>query len=126
MTRQNKTNGVNIHEFVKELKLAKVYTQKQTRFIENLYIYFEDMKVYKVIIAVNPGNFKRAKKLGMQPYLTTYFDDVLLKFDNNNINGYDMTTGKYIAVYNPNNGDCLISTGEESVREQVVKLKRHK
>lgn len=31
--------GISIHQFVKDLKLAKVFTQKQCLVIENLYIY---------------------------------------------------------------------------------------
>ena len=52
--KMNPINGVNIHEFVKDLRSAKVFTTKQCLVIENLYIYFRDLKVYKVIIAVNP------------------------------------------------------------------------
>ena len=72
-----KMNGISVHEFVKDLKTAKLFTAKQCLVIENLYIYFKDMKVYKVIIAVNPSMLKKAKKLGLNSqYITTFFDDI--------------------------------------------------
>lgn len=52
---------MNIHDFVKQLRLSKVYTSKQTTVIDNLYIYFNNMKVYKVIAAINPSMKKKAK-----------------------------------------------------------------
>ena len=52
---------ITIHQFVKDMKLAKVFTQKQCLVIENLYIYFNDLKVYKVIIALNPLMMKKQR-----------------------------------------------------------------
>lgn len=51
---------MNIHEFVKSLNEAKVFTIKQCIVIENLIIYFEDLKVYKVVVAINPNQLKKA------------------------------------------------------------------
>lgn len=111
---------VTLHEFVKDIKIAKVFTQKQTVVIENLYIYFEDLKVYKVVIAVNPLMMKKAKKLGLNSqYVTSFMDDVKIRVDDLNV-----SKGRYIAIYDPNNADCSIYPGEESERDQERKLKR--
>ena len=112
--------GINIHEFVKSLKAAKVFTQKQCLVIENIYIYFNDLKVYKVIVAINPSMMKKAKKLGFETqYQTTFIDDVEI-----DVEGINASKGKYIAIYNPNNSDCAIYHGEEDEIEQRRKLKR--
>lgn len=50
---------MNIHDFVKQLRLSKVYTTKQTVVIDNLYIYINNMKVYKVVVAINPDMKKK-------------------------------------------------------------------
>ena len=111
-------NGISIHEFVKDLKTAKLFTAKQCLVIENLYIYFKDMKVYKVIIAVNPSMLKKAKKLGLNsPYITTFFDDIKISVPNLNV-----STGSYIALYNVNDQTCSVFSGEESEEEQMAKL----
>ena len=120
-------NGISIHEFVKDLKTAKLFTAKQCLVIENLYIYFKDMKVYKVIIAVNPSMLKKAKKLGLNsqgsssrgqsPYITTFFDDVPI-----NIPDLKISSGSYIALYNVNDQTCSVFSGEESEEEQMAKL----
>lgn len=104
---------VNIHDFVKDLKLSKLFTQKQCRVIENLYIYFEDLMVYKVVIAIHPDMLKKAKKLGLNTntgYITTYMDNIKL-----NVKSLLPKTekGKFIAIYNPNNAECSIYTGED-------------
>ena len=111
-------NGISIHEFVKDLKTAKLFTAKQCLVIENLYIYFRDMKVYKVIIAVNPSMLKKAKKLGLNSqYITTFFDDVPI-----NIPDLKISSGSYIALYNVNDQTYSVFSGEESEEEQMAKL----
>ena len=111
-------NGISINEFVKDLKTAKLFTAKQCLVIENLYIYFKDMKVYKVIIAVNPSMLKKAKKLGLNsPYITTFFDDVPI-----NIPDLKISSGSYIALYNVNDQTYSVFSGEESEEEQMAKL----
>ena len=104
---------INIHDFVKELKLNKTFTQKQCIVIENLYIYFENLMVYKVVIAIHPDMLKKAKKLGLNTnsgYITIFFDNVKLDIKSL-LPGVDK--GRFIAIYNPNNATCNIYTGEE-------------
>ena len=111
-------NGISVHEFVKDLKTAKLFTAKQCLVIENLYIYFRDMKVYKVIIAVNPSMLKKAKKLGLNSqYITTFFDDIKISIPTLNI-----SSGSYIALYNVNDQTYSVFSGEESEEEQMAKL----
>lgn len=113
----------SIHDFVKYLKLTKLFTQKQCLVIENLYIYFHDLKVYKVIVAVNPSMMKKAKRLGIDTnYKTTFFDDVEIRIDDKKMKNIDK--GRFIAIYNPNNSECSIFKGEETEEEQEKKLKR--
>lgn len=112
---------VSIHEFVKNLKMAKCFTQKQSVVIENLFIYFNDLKVYKVVVYTNPDMTKKAKKLGFSSGVKTIFMDDIPIY----VKEYKCNKGKFIAVYNPNTTDCTICTGEESEEEQIAKLKRH-
>ena len=113
-----KMNGISLHEFVRDLKTAKLFTAKQCLVIENLYIYFKDMKVYKVIIAVNPSMLKKAKKLGLNSqYITTFFDDIKISIPTLNI-----SSGSYIALYNVNDQTYSVFSGEESEEEQMAKL----
>ena len=112
----------NIHDFVKDLKTSKLFTQKQSLVIENLYIYIKDLKVYKVIIAVNPNQLKKAKKLGLNSqYSTTFFDDIPIKFEKEE--NEKLKKGNFIILYNPNNSEASIFNGEETETQQVKKLK---
>lgn len=115
---------MNIHDFIKQLRLTKVYTSKQTTVIDNLYIYFNNMKVYKVIVAVNPNMSKKAKRLGLHSdYITTYFDDVPITIEGEYIEGpININKGKYIVIYNPNSGKATVYPGEETEQEQLSNL----
>lgn len=133
----NGIDGVGLHEFVKDLKNAKAFTAKQCLVIENLYIYFRDLKVYKVIIAVNPLMLKKARKLGLNSqYSTIYFDDIPIRLPfgsaakglvpdltNSSPSGRGtLCSAAYIALYNPNDGTCSVFNGEETEEEQINKL----
>ena len=122
INKDQRSPAVGLHEFVKDLKSAKVFTTKQCLVIENLYIYFRDLKVYKVIIAVNPLMLKKAKKLGLNSqYITTYFDDTPISIPN-----LSLSNGSYIALYNLNDGTCSVFNGEETEEEQRAKLEAKK
>lgn len=120
---------MNIHDFIKQLRLSKVYTSKQTTVIDNLYIYINNMKVYKVVIAVNPNMRKKARRLGLQgDYITTYFDDVPITIEGEYIDKtkpINIKEGKYIVIYNPNSGNATVYPGEETEQEQLKNLCLH-
>lgn len=110
---------VDLHEFVKNLKLNKTITQRQCVVIDNLFIYFSDLKVYKIVVQINPSVIKKSRKLGFtNPYTTIFVDDIPIKIDKH----LNCDVGKFIAIYNPNTADCSIYHGEESESEQ---LKHH-
>ncbi len=122
VSKEHSSPATGLHEFVNDLKTAKVFTSKQCLVIENLYIYFRDLKVYKVIVAVNPLMLKKAKKLGLNSqYITTYFDDIKISIPN-----LSVSSGSYIALYNVNNRTCSVFNGEVSEEEQAAKFKRKK
>lgn len=114
---------INLHDFVKDLRLSKVFTTKQCIVIENLLIYFKDLKIYKVIISINPNQLKKAKKLGISSqYKTIIFDDIPIKItDVKNVD-----KGNYIAIYNLNTLECSIYPGEESEEKQIQRIKEKK
>ena len=118
---------VDLHQFVKDLKLNRMVTQKQCTVIDNLFIYFNDLKVYKVVIQANPLMMKKAKKLGIdREYVTIFMDDIPIKVDTTYSALADkelhVEHGKYIAIYNPNTADCGIYHGEESEEDQLRNL----
>ena len=112
-------NPVDLHQFVKDLKLSRKVTQKQCTMIDNIFIYFNDLKVYKVVVQANPLMMKKAKKLGIEKeYTTIFMDDIAIKVDKE----LHVDKGKYIAIYNPNTADCGIYHGEESEEDQIRSL----
>ena len=109
-----------IHDFVKQLRLMKVFTSKQSVVIDNIFIYIEDLKVYKVVLQVNPLMMKKARRLGIKSeYQTTYFDvcPITLRFAEDTTHALDK--GKYIAIYNVGTTSCSVYPGEDNEQDAV-------
>ena len=119
---------MNLHEYVKNIKLAGVFNQKQCTVIENIYIYFKDLRVYKVIVAVKPEMMKKAKRLGLyNQYTITPIGQTKSCFKHCEypiiVKEFDVAKGSYIAVYNPNTSECTIYDGEKDEKEQIKGLR---
>lgn len=111
----------NIHSFVKDLKLKKYFTQKQTPFIDKIYIYINDLNVYKVIIVANQDSMKTCKKLGLLNIYNIYekdFGKITLEYD-------AAKNGKFIVIYDPKNLIANLYTGEESESQQINDMRKH-
>ena len=110
---------VSLHELVKDLKITKQVPEKQCKYIDNLFIYFSDLKVYKVVVQVNPLMLKKARKVGLNSeYNIIFLDDIPITVDKE----LNVNKGNYIALYNPNNADCSIYCGEETEEEQAQRF----
>lgn len=117
----------NIHDFVKDLKISRAFTSKQTIVIENLLIYISNLKIYKVVISINPNQLKKAQKLGFSSqyhtiFLASAFDDVPIKIEN--VKNVDK--GKFIVIYDLNLNKFSIFPGEESEEAQYQRIKNTK
>ena len=109
-----------IHDFIKQLKLLKVFTTKQSVVIDNIFIYIENLKVYKVVLQVNPSMMKKARRLGIKTeYQTTYFDNCNIKLRFDEDTKHILNKGKYIAIYNVGTTNCSIYPGEENITDAV-------
>ena len=112
-----------VHDFVKRLKLMKIFTSKQSVVIDNIFIYIEDLKVYKVVLQVNPSMMKKARRLGIKTeYQTTYFDNCNIKLRFDEDTKHILNKGKYIAIYNVGTTKCSIYPGEEKEEEAVYNV----
>lgn len=110
-----------VHDFVKQLKLMKVFTTKQSVVIDNIFIYLEDLKVYKVVLQVNPSMMKKARRLGVNTeYKTTYFDNCNIKLRFDEDTKHILDKGKYIAIYNVGTTHCSIYPGEDNEQDAVL------
>ena len=115
---------MNVHEFIKYLKSSKVFSSKQSIVIDNVFIYFEDLNVYKVVLQVNPSMMKKAKRLNINgEYITTYFDGptgTKLRFDEDT--KHELDKGKYIAIYDIHKTSCNVYPGEETEDAQMKRI----
>ena len=118
------TDDMTVHEFIAHLKSTKAFTMKQSVVIDNVFIYFEDLKVYKAILQINPSMMKKAKRLGIDSgYITYYFDgptSTKLRFDEDT--KHELTKGRFIAIYDIHKITCSVYHGEESEDAQLKRL----
>ena len=101
---------MDVYYYIDNYLKGNVYTIKQLRFIENIFIYVDDLTVYKVVIGVNPLTLNKSKKYGLHEQFIIYdnVDRVLLKED---IKG--TSKGKYMYQYKPYNREINVWLGEE-------------
>ena len=115
-----------LNKFITYLKLSKAYTTKQLIVIDYIAIYISDACLYKVIIATNPAQMSKAKKLGLNQFKTIYFDPPvkLVASAATSTTPSIIAHGKYIIMYYPNtcNEDrhnYQIYSGEVDESEQL-------
>lgn len=112
---------MNVHDFIKHLKTSKVFTAKQSVVIDNVFIYFEDLKVYKVVLQINPSMMKKAKRLNINnEYITVFIDgptSTKLRFDEDT--KHELDKGKFIAIYDIHRITCNVYPGEETEQAQM-------
>ena len=118
------SSGFTVHEFIKYLKTSKVFTLKQSVVIDNVFIYFEDLNVYKVVLQINPSMMKKAKRLNINSeYITAFFDGptpTKLKFDEDV--KHELDKGRFIAIYDIHRIACSVYPGEETEDAQVRRI----
>jgi len=107
----------DIYEFVDNLWKDKVYTLKQLTYIENIYTYIKDLRVYKVALAVYPRELKKAKKCG----LTKLYMEFIRDFGKIQSPVPGAEHGKYIISYSPYKRLAELHEGET---EEIVGLPR--
>ena len=100
---------MDIYDYIKELKLKKVFTIKQLPYIEYINFYIEDLVIYKFIIVTNTTTIKKAKKLGLKSLYDIHRDiNIKIKPPLKNT-----SKGRFILMYNPNINDITIVDGED-------------
>ena len=114
-----KMNNYTIHEYVKDMKLKhKYFTNKQCRVIDNLYMYMSDANIYRIVVNINPDMLKAAKKLGFEK------EHIIFDVHQKVYVEEKYNRGKFILIYDVNNGNCDVFGGEITEEEQIEKLKR--
>jgi len=117
---------MEVYDLIEQLRKDKVFTNKQLQHIENVFIYFNDLNVYKVILAVYPLELKKAKKAGLKQQYT------IIERDFRRIKEPCEGTkyGHFQLSYKPCNQTVYCYTGEQvdpkEVRKNMISYRRHK
>ena len=100
---------MDVYDYIKELKLKKVFTIKQLSYIEHIVFYMEDLVIYKYIICAYATTLKKAKKLGLKS-LYDIHKDINIKIKEPLAN---TSKGKFILIYNVANNEITVAEGED-------------
>jgi len=103
--------SMNIYTLLTKLRNDKVFTIKQLAYIENIYIYISNLKVYKLVLSIYPKEIKKAKKLG----LNSQYIIINKSFGKINEPLKNTSKGNYILIYSPNSQDITVWNGEEFI-----------
>ena len=68
--------SVTPHEFVKLCREKRVYRPAQTPFLENLGIYINDSKVYKIVLQAYRETLNRSRKVGLSSWFTVITENI--------------------------------------------------
>ena len=108
---------MNVYEFIKELRKQRLYTVKQSMYVENIFIYVEDSEVYKIILHVDPAMLKKAKKIGLNNEYVIHNIKQKLQLEEK------YNKGRFIILYDTRNNNADIYEGETTEQEQYERLK---
>jgi len=115
---------MEVYNFIDKLRNDKVFTAKQLSHIETVYIYMNDLNVYKVILAVYPSELKKAKKCGLKQIYTIFERD----FGKLKEPCPGTKSGRYLMLYKPYNQTISCYTGEQvdpkEVRKNMISYRR--
>jgi len=65
----------DIYTFIDSLWEKGIYTLKQLGFLENIYIYMDDLRIYKIVLAAYPKELRKALKRGITSQYTIFEGD---------------------------------------------------
>ena len=99
----------NIFEVIKDLKLKKIFTTKQLKYIESVFFYIEDLTIYKFVIAVRPEMLKKAKKVGLNSLFDIH-DNINIKIKEPISN---TSNGRFILIWNISFNEIMVAEGED-------------
>jgi hypothetical protein len=99
-------------QYLQLLRERKVFTVKQTSFLDHISIYIHNLNAYKILLVADYNTLKKAKKAGIND-LYTIIDDERVKAKIRNPPSYNLSTGSYILSYSLKTHDFKILPGED-------------
>ena len=108
---------MNVYEFIKELRKQRLYTVKQSMYVENIFIYVEDSEVYKIILQVDPAMIKKAKKIRLNNEYVIHNLKQKVQLEDK------FKKGRYIIIYDTRKDNADVYGGEITEKEQYERLK---
>jgi hypothetical protein len=107
-----------LHEYIQLLRERRIFTIKQSQYLDYINLYINDAKCYKIILSCDPNIVKKAKKAGITQRFTIIEeglpDNILISPET-----YDISRGQFILQYVRRNQDINICVGEDFYLNKV-------
>jgi hypothetical protein len=68
--------SVPLPEYLQLLREKRIFTSKQTAFLEYVNLYTDNARCYKIILSCNPDQLKRAAKAGLKARFTVIHEHI--------------------------------------------------
>jgi hypothetical protein len=115
--------NIRIQEYVNMLRERRIYTPKQTPFLQYICIYIDDRKVYKVLLHAYHCTLKKVKKVGIYNLFTFLEKDKLPNYYMiNSPKEFDISKGRFIIQYSFKTRELKIYPGEPTEEESKQML----
>jgi hypothetical protein len=109
-----------LREYVQLLRERRIFTVKQSAFIDYVNLYIKDAKCYKIVLTCNQDLLNKAKKAGI-----TYRHTIIEKNIPDNLlispEQHDISKGQFMLQYVMRNRDINICPGENYYLDQLRK-----
>jgi hypothetical protein len=104
--------SLSIPQYIQLLREKRIWTSKQTLFLEYVNLYTDNARVYKIILSTNPDQLKRAAKVGIKARFTIIHEDIP-QIPIQNPPTFDISKGKYFLQYSLRTKDVNVYPGED-------------
>jgi hypothetical protein len=104
--------SVSLPEYIQLLREQRIWTSKQSLFLEYVNLYTDNARCYKIILSANPDQLKRAAKVGIKARFTIIHENIPQIFVQNP-STFDISKGQFFLQYSFRTQDVNIFPGED-------------
>jgi hypothetical protein len=110
--------SISLPEYMQRLREQRIWTSKQSLFLEYVNLYTDNARVYKIILSCNPDQLKRAAKVGIKARFTIIHHNIP-QIPIQSPPNFDISRGKYFLQYSFRTTMINIYRGEDNFLNKI-------
>jgi hypothetical protein len=106
--------STTLPEYLQLLREKRIFTSKQTAYLEYVNLYTDNARCYKIILSCNPDQLKRAAKAGLKARFTVIHENIPQILISNPPT-FDISKGQFFLQYSLRTKEIKIYQGEDYI-----------